>query len=75
MDINKLKQLRKGIEAEGEHKEITGGDKIKQANIALDHLKEIPDYYTRLEKMENKAEKEKGNKEEKRKILFKNIKK
>lgn len=45
---NILKQLKKGIKVEKEH---TSNDKIAR-EIALDHLGELPDYYTRLSKME-----------------------
>jgi hypothetical protein len=55
MEINS-KQLKMGIAVEKEHlKTITGDKKEKTRKIALDHLKEIPDYYTRLKKMEKKA--------------------
>ena len=37
-------------------------DKDKAREISLDHLVEIPDYYTRLAKMEDEAKKE--NKED-----------
>jgi len=37
--------------------DVTHGDYIITAKIALAHLKEYPDYYERLEKMEKKAEK------------------
>jgi len=44
-------QLRMGIEVEYEHTP----DFIASKKIALDHLAEIPDYYTRLDKMEKEA--------------------
>ena len=44
-------QLRMGVIVEMEH--TTNKDISKK--IALDHLSEIPDYYTRLEKMESDA--------------------
>ena len=34
-------------------KEHTSSDSVAR-EIALDHLMELPDYYTKLEKMENK---------------------
>lgn len=46
------KQLKKGIKIEMEHTSDKGEAEI----IALHHLEEIPDYYTRLSKMEGKAE-------------------
>ena len=45
-------QLKMGIEIEREHTESTE----IATKIALDHLAEIPDYYTRLKKMEQEAE-------------------
>jgi hypothetical protein len=44
-------QLKMGIKIEFEH---TTDSKIAE-RIAKDHLSEIPDYYTRLEKMEKEA--------------------
>ena len=54
-------QLEKGIQVEREH--VVGGGLSKKQQeslaqeIAIDHLSEIPDYYTRLEKMEDAARK------------------
>lgn len=46
-------ELKMGIEVEKEH-----GTRIDvRKQIALAHLKEIPDYYTRLKKMEQEANK------------------
>lgn len=45
------KELAMGIKVEMEH---TTNKKISK-RIALDHLAEIPDYYTRLKKMESDA--------------------
>ena len=50
-------QLRMGIPIEHEHT----GDKDMATDIALQHLDEIPDYYTRLKKMEASAKKEHSN--------------
>ena len=47
-------QLRKGMNAELEHRDITNGDPILTAKIALVHIKEFPTYYDELEKMEKK---------------------
>lgn len=47
-------QLKKGIEIEFEHTK----SKLVAKLIAKDHIKEIPDYYTRLGKMEKEAEKD-----------------
>ena len=48
------KQLAMGIEVEYEH---TDNPDVAKT-IALDHLAEIPDYYTRLLRMEEAAEQE-----------------
>lgn len=48
-------QLRMGIEVEMEHTD----NKHKAKQIALDHLAEISDYYTRLKRMEDEAPKRK----------------
>lgn len=45
------KQLEMGIKVEMEHT----SNKLISRKIALDHLAEIPDYYTRLDKMEKEA--------------------
>ena len=47
-------QLKMGEKVELEHTK----DPSISRRIAMDHLKEIPDYYTRLEEMENKAKEE-----------------
>ena len=47
-------ELAMGIQVEYEHTD----NKDLARKIALDHLAEIPDYYTRLKKMENQAKKE-----------------
>jgi hypothetical protein len=35
---------------------VTGNDPLVTAKIALAHLNEFPDYYTRLDKLESEAE-------------------
>lgn len=45
-----LQQLKMGIQVEQEH---TSDSKVAR-KIALDHLWEKPDYYTRLKKVEGK---------------------
>jgi hypothetical protein len=47
-------ELAKGIKVEKEHT----SDGALAKKIALDHLSEIPDYYTRLDKMEKGAKME-----------------
>lgn len=50
-------ELKMGIKVEMEH---TTNPAIAR-RIALDHLSELPDYYTRLAKMEEEGKKEIGN--------------
>ena len=56
-----LKQFRTGLGVELEHgtanqtTDVTNDDPQKTAKIALAHLTEFPDYYTRLAKMEAEA--------------------
>ena len=45
------KQLRMGIKVESEHT----NSQTTAKEIAMDHLSEMPDYYTRLDKMEKEA--------------------
>jgi len=53
-----VEQFRMGLEEELEHgrhdaaTDVTGDDPIMTGKIALAHLNEIPDYYTRLARME-----------------------
>jgi hypothetical protein len=49
-----LEQLKQGIKTEREHTH----DPVMALEIAIDHLTEYPDYYTRLAKMEAEAERE-----------------
>jgi len=56
------KQLAMGMKVELEHKDITHGNKVMTKKIAEAHLKEVPDYYTRLKKMETAAMKPEGKK-------------
>ena len=57
-----LEQFRRGIEVEFEHglddpeTNVTDDDPIVTGKIAWAHLKELPDYYTRLDHMEAEAE-------------------
>jgi hypothetical protein len=39
---------------------VTGDDPVFTGKIALAHLKEFPDYYTRLDRMEAEAKRDKG---------------
>ncbi len=59
-------QFHMGLEVELEHgrrdasTDVTGNDPILTGKIALAHLNEFPDYYTRLKKMEAAAKKYHG---------------
>ena len=71
LDISFIQnQLEIGIPIEHEHTR----DKVLATDIALQHLNEIPDYYTRLKKMESSAKKEhkkfKDVKEEREEIRY-----
>lgn len=56
-----VEQFRKGLDVELEHgiqdlqTNVTHNDEIITGKIALAHLNEYPDYYSRLEKMEKEA--------------------
>lgn len=50
------RQFKMGMEVEKEHKDVTHGDEVETAKIVLAHLREKPDYYTRLQKVENKID-------------------
>ena len=56
-----LEEFRKGLAIELEHgshdleTNVTNSDPLLTGKIAWAHLKEIPDYYTRLDKMEAEA--------------------
>jgi len=49
-----LDQFKRGMRVELEHKNVTKGDPVKTAKIVIAHLKEVPDYYTKLKKVEKK---------------------
>ncbi len=57
-----VEQFRMGMDVELEHgthdpnTNVTDDDPLMTGKIALAHLNEFPDYYTRLEKMEKEAE-------------------
>ena len=59
-----LEQFRSGMDVEYEHgshdpqTDVTGDDPIITGKIALAHMKEFPDYYERLERMEREAERD-----------------
>jgi len=64
-------QFKKGIKVEMEHgpknggvskdTDVTKGNIVKTAKIALAHLKESPKYYTALSKMEKKLKRGQGS--------------
>jgi hypothetical protein len=58
-----VEQFRRGMDVELEHgtvdphTNVSNDDALITGKIALAHLNEFPDYYTRLDKMEEEAEK------------------
>jgi len=58
-----VEQFRKGMDVELEHgkrdhdTDVTHDDPILTGKIALAHLNEFPDYYDRLDKLEEEAKK------------------
>ena len=56
-----VEQFRRGMDVELEHglhdlaTNVTNDDPIFTGKIALAHLNEFPDYYTRLERLEEEA--------------------
>lgn len=65
-----VSQFRRGMDVELEHGSelgdvvnVTNDDPLMTGKIALAHLMEFPDYYTRLDKMESDAHKFWDNKE------------
>jgi hypothetical protein len=59
-----LEQFRAGMDVEYEHgshdpqTNVTQDDPIVTGKIALAHMKEFPDYYERLERMETEAKRD-----------------
>jgi len=57
-----IEQFRMGMNVELEHgirdaaTNVSNDDTLTTGKIALAHLNEFPDYYTRLEKMEKEAD-------------------
>lgn len=57
-----IEQFRMGMDVELEHgtvnphTNVTNDDPLTTGKIALAHLNEFPDYYTRLDEMEEEAE-------------------
>jgi len=57
-----LSEFRVGLGIELEHgtrnpqTDVTGDDDVLTGKIALAHLREFPDYYTRLERLEAEAD-------------------
>ena len=57
-----VEQFRRGMDVELEHgtvdpnTNVSNDDPLVTGKIALAHLNEFPDYYTRLDRMEEEAE-------------------
>ena len=62
-----VEQFRAGMDVELEHglhdpaTNVTDDDPLTTGRIAHAHLKEFPDYYTRLERMEEEAKRDLGS--------------
>ncbi len=62
-----VEQFRMGMDVELEHglhdlvTNVTDSDPVVTGKIALAHLKEFPDYYTRLARMEEEAKRDGTN--------------
>jgi len=60
-ELGAIEQYRMGLDVELEHGKVdqytnvTNDNPIMTGKIALAHLNEFPDYYTRLDKMEKEA--------------------
>jgi len=61
-----VEQFRMGLDVELEHglhdpaTNVTSSDPVVTGTIALAHLNEFPDYYTRLAKMEDEAKRDRA---------------
>jgi hypothetical protein len=61
-----VEQFQRGMDVELEHglhdllTNVTDDDPLVTGRIALAHLNEFPDYYTRLEQMEEQAKRDHG---------------
>jgi hypothetical protein len=61
-----VEQFRMGMDVELEHglhdllTNVTDSDPLVTGKIALAHLNEFPDYYTRLARMEDEAKRERA---------------
>jgi hypothetical protein len=59
-----VEQFRRGMDVELEHglhdsaTNVTDDDAVVTGKIALAHLNEFPDYYTRLDRMEEEAKRQ-----------------
>lgn len=59
-----IEQFRTGMDVELEHglrdqlTDVTQDDPVVTGKIALAHLNEFPDYYTRLQRMEEEAKRD-----------------
>jgi len=62
------KELAMGMKTELEHKDVTGGDPKLTKKIAMAHLKEMPDYYSRLKEMEAEGKEPEDDDEEEKDI-------
>lgn len=67
-EVVRIEEFQEGLGVELEHgvrdpeTNVTNDDEIQTGKIALAHLREFPDYYTRLARMEQEADEYWGNK-------------
>ncbi len=50
-----IEEFMRGMAIEQEHSDITKGDPLTTGKIVMVHLNEIPDYYIRLDALEESA--------------------
>jgi hypothetical protein len=67
-EVVRIEEFQEGLGVELEHgvrdpeTNVTNDDEIQTGKIALAHLREFPDYYTRLARMEQEADEYWGKK-------------
>jgi hypothetical protein len=67
-EVVRIEEFQEGLGVELEHgvrdpeTNVTNDDEVQTGKIALAHLREFPDYYTRLARMEQEADEYWGKK-------------
>jgi len=57
LSVISVHDFKKAMKVEFEHNDIVKGNLLVFAKIVCAHLEEFPDYYVRLDKLEEKAKK------------------